>query len=517
MKRVWWLKTAALIFTAFAAAGVVHGAGDAKFNAALRDRWEKAGLAPVHPASDAAFLRRATLKLAGRLPSAGEVRRFVNDQSPDKRTKLVERLLNSPEFADMMAMRYCQMFRVKSEFPINMWPNAVQLFHAYLRDAAARDLPYDRMVRALLVTNGSNFRKPQVNFIRGHADRTPEGIAKGVMLSLAGVRLEKLPEAERQGAAAFFSRVGCKSTDEWKEEIVFTLPERAEVVARTPDGKGFRIDSPQRDPREVFARWLTSPDNPYFARAFANRMWYYLCGRGFVEPADDLVEVASDGKVVLRTTPELDILADAFKRNKYSVKALVRIICASPAFNADWKTVRTQQELAGKLFAVYNLHRLEPEVAVDALAAVTGVHDRYRSVIPEPFTNLPSGTPAVKIADGSISSGALDNFGRSPRDSGSISETRLHITGSQRQWLLNSNILFQRLQKSANRIFARRRLNPDQRIEELYLAILSRYPTRAEREIIREHFDALDKKQRWRFWNDVVWALVNTREFLLYH
>ncbi|MBP5532201.1 MAG: DUF1549 domain-containing protein, partial [Lentisphaeria bacterium] len=223
MMRVLRLKTAALILTAFAAV-CLRGAGDARFNAVLRNRWEKTGLAPVRPASDAAFLRRATLKLTGKLPPAAEVRRFVEDKSPDKRTRLVERLLASPEFADMMAMRYAQMFRVKSEFPINMWPNAVQLFHAYLRDAAARDLPYDRMARELLTTDGSNFRRPQVNFVRGHADRTPEGVAKGVMLSLAGVRLEKLPEADRKGVAAFFSRVGYKSTDEWKEEIVFTLP-----------------------------------------------------------------------------------------------------------------------------------------------------------------------------------------------------------------------------------------------------------------------------------------------------
>ena len=219
----------------------------------------------------------------------------------------------------------------------------------------------------------------------------------------------------------------------------------------------------------------------------------------------------------VRTTVELDALAEAFRRRRYSVKALVRVICNSPAFNADWKTDEAEQETAGKLFAVYLLHRLEPEVFVDALAAVTGAHDRYRSVIPEPFTILPYGTPAVKIADGSISSGALDNFGRSPRDSGVLAETRLHITGSQRQWLLNSNILFGRLQNTPRRIFGRRKLNTDQRIEELYLVILSRYPTKAEREVLRRRLNAMPAKQRGRFWRDVVWALINTREFMLYH
>lgn len=516
MMREIWLKTAALLLAAFAFL-TVRGGGDSRFDTVLQDRWRNAELTPVRPASDEAFLRRARLKLTGRLPSPGEVRAFVRDRSPDKREKLIDRLIASPEFADMMAMRYCQIFRVKSEFPINMWPNAVQLFHAYLRDAAARDLPYDRMARELLTTDGSNFRKPQVNFLRGHADRTPEGVAKGVMLSLAGIRLEKLPEADRKGIAAFFSRLACKSTDEWKEEIVFTLPEPAEITARTPDGVVRRIAVPKQEPRRVFAAWLTSPKNPYFARAFANRMWYWLMGRGFVEPADDLVEVLPDGKLQLRTTPELDALADAFRRNRYSVKALVRIICNSPAFQADWRTDENEQKLADKYFAVYVLHRLEPEVVVDALATITQAYDRYRSVIPEPFTIMPWGTPAVKIADGSISSGALDNFGRSPRDSGTLAETRLHITSAQRQWLLNSNILFNRLQKVPRQLFGRRRLNTDQRIEELYLRILSRHPTKSEREVLRRRLKDIPGKQRGRVWNDVVWALINTREFMLYH
>ena len=517
MRGSWRIAAAALMLTAFAFLDARGESGDVRFNGVLRYRWREAELTPVRRASDASFLRRARLKLTGRLPSAAETRAFLRDKSPDKRAKLVDRLIASPEFADMMAMRYCQMFRVKSEFPINMWPNAVQLFHAYLRDAAARDVPYDRMVRELLTTDGSNFRRPQVNFLRGHADRTPEGVAKGVMLSLAGVRLEKLPEPHRQGVAAFFSRFGCKSTDEWKEEIVFTIPEPAELRVRTPDDFAYDIKAPSREPRRIFAWWLTRPGNPYFARAFANRMWYWFMGRGFVEPADDLAEVAPDGRVKIRTTPELDALAEAFRRRRYSVKALARIICNSPAFNADWRTVEGEQEAAEKLFAVYPLHRLEPEVFIDALASVTGVHDRYRSVIPEPFTILPPGTPAVKIADGSISSGALDNFGRSPRDSGALSETRLHITSAQRQWLLNSNIIFGRLQKAPRRIFGRRKLNTSQRIEELYLTILSRYPTGKERDLLRTRVNALPAKRRGRFWSDVVWALINTREFMLYH
>ena len=500
-------------------------AGDAGFNALLRKRWKEAGLKPVARATDAEFLRRAMLKLNGRLPSPREAREFLNDRSPDKRARLIERLIYSPRFDDMMAMRYAQTFRVKSEFPINMWPNAVQLFHAYLRDSVSRDLAYDVMARELLTSNGSNFRKPQVNFLRGHADRSPEGVAKGVMLSLAGVRLEKLPPRDREGLAAFFSRLGRKDTDEWKEEIVFTLPQVARVEARTPDGKSFTIDAPGTEPREVFAAWLTSPDNPYFARAFVNRMWYWLMGRGLVEPADDLAVPAPDGvwsifqaaPSPVRTTPELDALAELFKKHKYRIRPLVRIICNSPAFTASWETNDAEQLRAAERFAVYPIHRMEPEVIVDALAAVTGNSDRYRSVIPEPFTILPAGTPAVRIADGSISSGVLDTFGRSPRDSGALDETRLRVTSAQRQWMMNSNILFGRLRRVPQRIFAKRKMDTSQRIDELYLLILSRHPAKEERELLLRRFRELDKNRRGSFWGDVVWSLVNSREFMMYH
>jgi len=503
----------------------IREAGDPRFNALLRRRWKEAGLKPVRRAADTEFLRRAMLKLNGRPPTPGEVREFLRDNSPDKRARLIERLIRSPAFADMMAMRYAQTFRVKSEFPINMWPNAVQLFHAYLRAAADRDLPYDVMARELLTSNGSNFRKPQVNFLRGHADRSPEGVAKGVMLALAGVRLEKLSPRDREGVAAFFSRLGRKDTDEWKEEIVFTLPQPARVEGRTPDGKTFAIDAPATEPREVFAAWLTSPDNPYFARAFVNRMWFWLMGRGFVEPADDLAlpdpggvqALFSPRKPAVRTTVELDALAAAFRRNKYRVRSLVRIICNSPAFDAGWETVDAEQTRATELFAAYPLHRLEPEVLVDTLAAVTGAHDRYRSVIPEPFTILPAGTPAVRIADGSISSGVLDNFGRSPRDSGALDETRLGITAGQRQWLMNSNILFGRLRQVPRRTFDRRKPDNRRRLDELYLRILARFPTEEERELVMRRLRELDPKQRYGFWGDVVWALVNSREFMMYH
>lgn len=519
MKKIKGIFLAALMFAA--ALPSVRGAGVAELDASLEKRRIGRGLPLVSPAPDAVFVRRAYLKLTGAPPPPDAVRRFLNDPSPDKRAALIDRLLETPAFAELMAMRYCQMFRVKSEFPINLWPNAVQLFHAYLRDAAAADVPYDKLVRSMLTANGSNFRSPGVNLLRAHADRSPAGVARGLALSLMGIRLEKLDREAADGLAAFFSRLGRKDTDEWKEEIVFTLPDPCRIEAGTPDGGKFVIDSPATEPRQVFAKWLTGRDNPYFARAFANRAWFWMFGRGWVEPADDLSGKAETSFLERskrwppRSTPELDCLAGIFRDGNYSVKELLRAICKSRAFNADWRVPHGDIDAAGENFVSYPIHRMEPELVIDALAAVTGTGDRYRSVIPEPFTFLPPRTPAVCIADGSISSGALDNFGRSPRDSGRLDEVRCYVTPSQRQWLMNSGVLYHRLQRTAERIMRKNR--GAERINAMYLLVLSRMPTPAECAVIRKRLKSVDPKRRRQVWIDVLWALVNSAEFLYHH
>ena len=513
--------TGVLLAVLYFVPNVWAGAGLADLERALKAMAQERSLCPVRRADDATFLRRAYLTLAGKLPHPGEVRDFLRDNSPRKRAEIIDMLLDSPDFARLMGMRYCQIYRVKSEFPINMWPNAVQLFHSYLVDAAGRDRPYNAMVREMLTSSGSNFRVPQVNFLRGHADRTPKGIATGVALVLMGIRLDKLDAETAEGMAAFFSALEHKATDEWKEEIVFTSPAEKRITARTPDGKKFTIYSPGTDPRQVFADYLCAPDNPYFARAFANRAWHWVFGKGLIDPADDMTGVPSrrlfEKVYPVRTNPALDVLAEAFRDRGYRVKELFRIICNSSTFNAAWRTLPGEQTAAEECFAVYPVHRMEPELVVDALARVTGGSDRYRSVIPEPFTFLPPGTPAVGIADGSISSGVLDSFGRSPRDSGQLAEVKTHVTVSQRQWLMNSNVLYGRLFNRNRNMLNQFRRDPQARVSELYLSVLSRFPTATERVMIANRLKRAEKEQRGRVWVDVLWALINSGEFLYHH
>ena len=517
------MKTVKIFSIAFFSAVIMSGfaAPVQELNRLLKENYKEASLAPVKRAGDDIFLRRVMIDVTGKVPTIAEVRAFTADKAKDKRRKLIAKLLDSPGYADMMAMRFADMFRIKSEFPINLWPNAVQSYHRYFRDAAVQNRPWNKVARELLTASGSNFRVPAANFFRASSVRTAEGLAKVTALSFMGINTDKLSADERKAFAAFFSRISFKSTDEWKEEIVFLNPDPVQLTAVTPDGKSFEIDSPAVDPRGVFADWLLEKDNPFFARAFANRAWHWIFGKGLIDPADDMpMPKGFFGKLFSSESGNekvLDFLAGEFTRSGYDIKKLFCLILNSCAYNADWKTLPAEQTEAEKCFAVYPFRRLEAEVLVDIYSQILGAHESYSSVIPEPFTFLPKGSPAVTIADGSISSRTLDNFGKPSRDSGVLSERNNNISASQRLFLMNSNWIYQRSGNLPWMIFKKRRMNDNQRIEELYLAVLSRKPTAAEVKKVYKYRNKLDRKQRWRVWSDLAWALINTREFLHHH
>ncbi len=253
-------------------------------------KWKELGIEPAHPCSDAVFLRRVYLDVLGTLPTVQEARTFISDQSPDKRQKLIDTLLARPEFADFWAMKWCDLLRVKSEFPVNLWPNAAQAYHRWIHNSIRDNLPYDTFVRELLTSSGSNFRTPQVNFYRALQSKDPQGIARAVALTFMGCRTEKWEPDRLTGMSAFFFKVGYKRTGEWKEEIVFFDPDKKTGGDRQPvlpDGTPVEIAG-NKDPRDVFAEWLITPENPWFTRNIVNRVWYWLQGRGIVHEADDM-------------------------------------------------------------------------------------------------------------------------------------------------------------------------------------------------------------------------------------
>jgi hypothetical protein len=256
------------------------------------ERLKRSGIKPAQLCSDAVFVRRAYLDVIGTLPTAQEARAFLSDPDFNRRSALIDRLLEREEFAEYWAMKWADLLRVKSEFPINLWPNAVQAYHGWIRSSLRQSVPYDRFVREMLTSSGSNFRVPPVNFYRAMQSRDPEAIARAVALTFMGTRAERWPKERRAGMAAFFSSIGYKPTGEWKEEIVLFDPSKAAAsgaprVAVFPDGEPARLRADQ-DPREAFADWLLAPKNPWFARNIVNRVWSWLVGRGIVHEPDDI-------------------------------------------------------------------------------------------------------------------------------------------------------------------------------------------------------------------------------------
>lgn len=212
------------------------------------------------------------------------------------------------------------------------------------------------------------------------------------------------------------------------------------------------------------------------------------------------------------------LLAEEFHRNGGRMRALLETICLTDAYQADWKTIPAEQAKAAKSFAVYPVHRLDAEVIVDLLGDLTGRRERYRSVIPEPFSILPPTTRAVQVLDGSISTGTLDAFGRPPRDSGLASERNNAVTGAQRLYLMNSTELYNGIRNLCDRKLLKKYRKQPELADACYLAVLSRHATKEEQAEVDRYAESLPEKGRMRaLAMDLVWCLINTKEFLYQH
>lgn len=468
----------------------------------------KIGLPPAPACSDAVFLRRAHLDLIGAIPTATEAREFLANPSPGKRAALIDRLLAREEFADYWAMLWSDVLRVKAEFPINLWPNAAQCYHHWIRDAMHDGMPLDQFARELLTANGSNFRVGPANFWRATANRQPAGLARIVALTFLGSRLESWSHDRREALAQFFTQIAYKPTREWKEEIVFFDPALPRPTATFvfPDGATITLQD-GADPRAAFADWLLRADNPAYARALANRIWGWVFGRGIVHPVDDLRPENAPANAAL-----LDHLAASLTRSHYDLRALLREILNSQAYQRS-SLAPTDDTRGETHFAYYAPRRLDAELLIDAINQITGTHENYTSAIPEPFTYIPAEVHATDIPDGSITSPFLEKFGRPARDTGEVSERTNNLTAAQSLHLLNSTHIQRKLEQGPELAQLLRRKQP---LEELYLTVLSRPPTASERAIAIEYLKR-NAKQGRRASLDIAWALINSAEFLHRH
>lgn len=478
----------------------------AALDAVVALRLKALGVEPAPPCSDAAFVRRVHLDVLGTIPTLAEARAFLADRRPDKRARLVDDILARDAFADHTALRLCRVLRVRAEFPVNLWPHAAQAYHRWVRDAVRERMPFDRFAHALLTASGSSVRVPPANFWRAVPRRDPDTLAAAVALTFLGARVERWPKARAEGFAALFSRVGYKTTAEWKEEVVFfDRASPAPKAAALPDDTPVRL-APGEDPRGVFASWLAGPGNRHLARALANRVCAWLVGEAPVEEPDDL------GPHNPPSHPEfLDLLEREVVRAGFDLVHLHRVLLRSSVYQ---RAVRPGEGARRPPpLAAGRLRRLDAEVLIDVVNAITGTTEDYESRVPEPWSYLPTDQRAVALPDPSVTSPFLELFGRSPRVTGLASESEPGPpTDAQRLHLLNSTHVRRKVYEGP----ALGRLVgafawPREAYDAVYLTVLSRYPTPEEVEAVADHRDEGQRVADVAL--DLAWALLNTIEF----
>ena len=503
------------------------------------------GIQPVL-CSDAVFVRRAYLDIIGTLPTAAEAKQFIDDpDTENKRTALVDRLMKRDEFADYWSMKWGDVLRIKAEFPINLWPNAAQAYHRWVRASIVANKPYDKFAREMLTSSGSNFRVGPVNFYRAMQNKTPEGIATSAALTFMGSRTDAWPEGRLAGTAVLFSQIGYKPTAEWKEEFVFwdplnasgaagsTAPGQAKITTSAPaageeseeaappstngqpltaifpDGTKIELP-PNQDPRGVFADWLITPKNPWFTRSVVNRVWAWVMGRGIVHEPDDIRDDNPPSNPELLAYLERELVDSG-----YNLKHLYRLILTSNTYQfSSMPRFNTPQAEAN--FASYLMRRLDAEVLIDAINQITGTTDLYTSPIPEPFTYIPKDMPAIAVADGSITSPFLALFGRSARATGMQNERNNKPVSAQSLHMLNSSQIQEKLERGPKlkTIFVAGR-KPEEILNELYLTILSRQPTKEEVKNALSYGTSSGRSRNEVI--DITWSLINSTEFLYRH
>jgi len=480
----------------------------------VNSKLNKLRILPSAICTDAEFIRRATLDVAGLLPTDQETTEFVADTDPDKRAKLIDRLLERPEFAEIWAMKWSEMLAIRSSNQVSA--KSMFRYSTWLNEQIAENVPVDEMTKALLASSGGTFTDPATNYYLVERDtlKTAENTAQifmGLRIQCAQCHnhpFDQWTMNDYYSFAAFFGQVGRKLGEDYRETIVYdrksgevrhpvtrkNMPPKF-LGAAAPDVKG-------RDRREVLADWLASPENPYFATSIANRVWEHFFGVGIVNPVDD-VRVSNPP-----SNPELyDMLGQKLTDYGYDFKQLVRDLCNSKAYQRS--TVRNASNERDELnFAHATVRRIRAESLLDCISQVTESPEKYRG--------LPLGSRAVEVTDGANTNYFLTTFGRAPRTTVCTCEVRTEPTLSQALHLINGTTVESKVRSGGVvKQLLEQKLSPPEVIDTLYRRCLSRPPSEEERvELITVVEAAPDVRQGLE---DVFWALLNSREFIFNH
>ncbi len=481
--------------------------------------WQKLrllGMLPSLPASDATFHRRSYLRVIGRLPVPAETRAFLADPAPDKRVRLIDHLLQRPEYADFWANKWADLLRPN---PYRVGMKAVMTLDSWLRDAFRRNKRYDQFVRELVTAQGSTWRNGATVIFRDRPDTVE--IGSSVSQLFLGVRLECAKchhhpfevwsQDDFYGFAALFSRVGrhggLSPPISGGEEIIYTTASGTlrhgrtgvPVSPRTLHGQVLTTGEAD-DPRELLVDWMTAPENPWFAKVMANRVWAELMGQGLVDPVDDLRATNPASNEAL-----LDFLAGHFRQHDYDIKQLIRTIMTSHVF--ELSTIPGERNVSDlRNFSRYYRQRLRAEVLLDSLNDVLGVT--------EEFAAMPPGSRATQLWTHRASSLFLDTFGRPDPNQDPPCERTSDSTTPQLLHMMNSPEFNRKLSLDSARPaqLAASELTPEQIAEQIWLLVYCRFPTADELKDAVAVIPEGDGQRRAV--EDLFWALMNTPEFL---
>ena len=493
----------------------------------LAAQWRRLGIAPSPPADDREFIRRASLDICGTLPTVAEATDYASDQSPDKRERLVDRLLQRPEYASFFALKWADILRNRGlGYATGRQREGTTLFAGWIRDNLAANIPYDRFVASILTASGSQETNPPTVWYR--TVRTKSDYVESVAQAFLGIRIqcaqchhhpaERWSQADYYQLAAVFARVGRKGgfadaevptseTIYLADEGEVRHPRTGQRMAPTPPGgEPFKI-SRYDDPRRSLAAWMAAPDNPYFARTIANRMWGHFFGRGIIHPIDDARSTNPP------SNPELlDALARDFVEHGYDVKHLIGVICNSAAYSLS----STPNDLNGddvQNYARYYPRRLAAEALLDALGQVLEAPTTFRATAGE----FPSGTRAIDLPDEAVPSHFLDVFGRPARNSACECERVDAPALGQTLELVNSNELQAKLTAEHGyvaRLAAGGRPHAEN-VNDVFLRVFGRLPRDKEREVAVKFIETQTNRQE--AYASLLWSLLATNEFLFNH
>ncbi len=476
---------------------------------------KKLRLAPSDLCDDATFLRRVYVDVIGLLPTSDEVIRFTEDSSPDKRAKLIDVLLQRKEFADLWVMKWAELLQIRSNNDQFSYKAAL-LYYNWLQEKIGANVPINEIVHDLLTASGPSFKNPAANYFQVEREtlKTAENVAQvfmGMRIQCAQCHnhpFDRWTMDDYYGFGAFFTQVGRKGSEDPRESVIFDKKDgemKHPVGGRTMTPKFLGGDTAtikEDSRREILARWLTSPENPYFARNMANIIWAHFMGKGIIEPVDD-IRVSNPP-----SNPELlQALADKLVEYRFDFRRLIQDICTSRTYQLSTRANPTN---AGddRNFAKASIRRLRAEVLLDCISQVTETQDK--------FQGLPRGARAVQIADGNVNTYFLTTFGRATRGTVCSCEVKTEPNLSQALHLLNGNTTQEKTQSGGVvKKLLKDKKSTEEIVEELYLRCLARKPTPDELSRLKGFIR--DDKKSEPVLNDIFWALLNSKEFIFNH